>query len=156
MLKKFALSPRLAFRRWQAFRIGYYAGLVMILALSASVAYAQGIPRGGRLQCRNLPAGVTATATLTWTQGGQDILPPNPTDTWICAGNTADVHDTEQPERANDWHLTITFTDTTTGAVLGTCDDSDTLFFAGHPQNFTSRCRLSPEGAMFRLGRSGA
>ena len=151
MLKKFALSPRLAFRRWQAFRIGYYAGLVMILALSASVAYAQGIPRGGRLQCRNLPVGVTATATLTWTRGSQPIA----TDTWSCTDTTADVHDTVQPDDANDWHLNITFTDAG-GAVLGSCNDSDTLFFAGHPQNFTSRCRLSPEGAMFRLGRSGA
>jgi len=151
MLKKFALSPRLAFRRWQALRIGYYAGLVMILALSASVAYAQGIPRGGRLQCRNLPVGVTATATLTWTRGGQPIA----TDTWSCTDTTADVHDTVQPDDANDWHLNITFTDAG-GAVLGSCNDSDTLFFAGHPQNFTSRCRLSPEGAMFRLGRSGA
>ena len=147
MLRKFALSPHLTIRPWSAL---YYAGLVMLIALSASIVYAQGIARGGRLQCRNLPAGVTATATLTWTRGGQPIA----TDTWSCVDSTTSTHDTTQPEDANDWHLNITFTGPG-GGVLGACNDSDSLFFAGHPQNFTSRCRLSPEGATFKLGRPG-
>src|SRR5712692_8552290 len=108
-------------KRWTA---GSRMALLLALAaFSVCAAHAQigDVNRVGNFNCSGLGA-VSATAVLTWYVGGLGgtALPPNPisspdgTDTtWICSGDTDDIHLVIQPGSADSWTLTIKLSDGT-------------------------------------------
>jgi hypothetical protein len=134
------------------------AGLVA-LALSAPMAQAQDIPRGGELKCgNNLPGEFvwSVTATLVWTQGGAELTTVG--QTFTCAPGAADSDLVLQPANpaganADGWKLSISFTGTF-GGNTGACTEEPS-FTAGGVPHIRLRC-VSPVGgaATFSLSRN--